>query len=64
MVGLFFIALMLGVWLLVAAIVEDDLFCGIDLSEADLILGDGYGQWICGVAGGIFFLIGVIGLVV
>jgi hypothetical protein len=64
MVGLLFIALILGLWLLATAISEEDLFCGIDLSYADLVVGEGYARWLCAVAGCVFVLIGLMGLVV
>lgn len=62
MVGLLFIALILGLWLIASAVSEEDLLGGIDFSYADLVIGDGYAQWICAATGAVLVLIGVFGM--
>ena len=60
MIGLVFISLMLGLWLLAMSVTERGYWLGIDVSHMDLVLGDGAARWICGLSGGALMLIGVL----
>jgi hypothetical protein len=64
MVGLLFILGILGLWLLASSLLERDWLLGfVDLSTADLVLGEGSTRWICGVCGGLMLLICLIGVI-
>jgi hypothetical protein len=62
MIGLMFIAAVIGLWLLAAALTERDFFFGVaDVTSLDLVLGDGIGRMLCAGFGAALVLIGVLG---
>jgi hypothetical protein len=64
MVGLLLIITLLGLWLIASALADADGALGlVDLSTAELVLGEGAGRWIAGLFGAAMLLIGVLGLV-
>lgn len=63
MVGLVFIAVVIGLWLLVAATGRLAwLYDFIDLSPAQLVFGDSAVRWLYGVFGAMLLLIGMLGV--
>jgi hypothetical protein len=63
MIALFFLAMMLGLWIALVAMLEWDWLYGIaDLSTAEVVFGEGAERWLAGGFGGALLLIGVIGM--
>lgn len=60
MAGLMLLATLIGLWLIVSVLVNQDCFLGlIDVSHAELVLGDEAVRWIVGSLGAVFLFIGM-----